>query len=161
MKTLTLLLLSLLALPAAHASTERLGSVSFAVSCAPAVQTSFVRGVALLHDFWYQEAQRQFEGIAKADPNCAMAHWGAAMSLYHQIWDRPDDATVARGWREMQAARAHAAASAREREYVAALSDFYRPGRRDYQARVNAYAAAMGKKGHTSRKKKTRMFKRQ
>jgi tetratricopeptide (TPR) repeat protein len=157
MKTLTLLLLSLLALPAlpapsalpappaAQASAERLGTVSFAVSCAPAVQTSFVRGVALLHDFWYQEAQRQFEEIAKADHNCAMAHWGAAMSFYHQIWDRPDDTTVAKGWREMQAAQAHAAASAREREYVAALSDFYRPGRRDYQARVNAYAAAMGK----------------
>jgi len=154
MKTLTLLLLSLLALPAlpalpappaAQASAERLGTVSFAVSCAPAVQTSFVRGVALLHDFWYQEAQRQFEEIAKADHNCAMAHWGAAMSFYHQIWDRPDDTTVAKGWREMQAAQAHAAASAREREYVAALSDFYRPGRRDYQARVKAYAAAMGK----------------
>jgi len=151
MKTLTLLLLSLLALPALPAlpaplaSDERLGAVSFAVSCAPAVQTSFVRGVALLHDFWYQEAQRQFEEIAKADPHCAMAHWGAAMSFYHQIWDRPDDATVAKGWREMQAAQAQTAASAREREYVAALSDFYRAGRRDYQARVNAYAAAMGK----------------
>src|SRR5580704_3899098 len=145
MKTLTLLLLSLLALPAAHASAERLGTVSFAVSCAPAVQTSFVRGVALLHDFWYQEAQRQFEEIAKADHNCAMAHWGAAMSFYHQIWDRPDDTTVAQGWREMQAAQAHAANSAREREYVAALSDFYKPGPRDYQARVETYATAMGK----------------
>ncbi len=145
MKTLTLLLLSLMVLPVAHAAEERLGTVTFAVSCAPAVQISFIRGVALLHDFWYQEAQRQFEQIAKTDPSCAMAHWGAAMSLYHQIWDRPDDATVAKGWREMQAAHAHPAKSAREREYVAALSEFYRPGARDYQARVEAYAAAMGK----------------
>jgi tetratricopeptide (TPR) repeat protein len=135
---------AVLGLPAARASAESLGTVSFAVSCAPAVQGSFVRGVALLHDFWYQEAQRQFEEIAKTDPSCAMAHWGAAMSLYHQIWDRPDDATVAKGWREMQAALAHPAKSAREREYVAALSDFYKPGSRDYQARVEAYAAAMG-----------------
>jgi tetratricopeptide (TPR) repeat protein len=145
MKTLTLLLISFLALPAAQASSERLGTVSFAVSCAPAVQTSFVRGVALLHDFWYQEAQRQFEAIAKADPSCAMAHWGAAMSLYHQIWDRPDERTVAKGWQEMQAALAHPAKSARERAYVAALSDFYKPGPRNYQARVETYAAAMGK----------------
>ena len=56
----------------------------------PAVQTPFNRGVALLHDFWYEEAQRQFEEIAKADPTCAMAHWGAAMSYFHQIWNRPD-----------------------------------------------------------------------
>jgi tetratricopeptide (TPR) repeat protein len=150
MKTLISLFISSLALaaapasPAAQAAPEHLGTVSFAVSCAPAVRTSFVRGVALLHDFWYQEAQRQFEEIANADPSCAMAHWGAAMSLYHQIWDRPDDGTVAKGWREMQAAQAHPATSAREREYVAALSDFYKPGTSDYQARVAAYAAAMG-----------------
>ena len=54
-------------------------------------------------------------------------------------------ATVAKGWREMQAAQAHPAKSAREREYLAALSAFYKPGPRDYQARVEAYAAAMGK----------------
>src|ERR1700743_278216 len=151
MKTLTLLLISLLVLPAAlalppaHDPSERLGTVSFPVSCAPEVQTSFARGVALLHDFWYQEAQRQFEQIAKADPKCAMAHWGVAMSLYHQIWDRPDESTVAKGWREMQAALAHPAQSARERAYVAALGEFYKPGPRDYQARVEAYAASMGK----------------
>jgi tetratricopeptide (TPR) repeat protein len=131
--------------PAAQAAPESLGTVSFTVSCAPAVQASFVRGVALLHDFWYQEAQRQFEQIAKADPSCAMAHWGAAMSLYHQIWDRPDDGTIAKGWQEMQAAQAHPAKSARELEYVAALSYFYKPGPNDYQARVEAYAAGMGK----------------
>ena len=148
MKTLILLLVSILALPAAlpaaQAAPERLGTVSFAVSCAPSVQTSFVRGVALLHDFWYQEAQRQFEQIAASDPNCAMAHWGVAMSLYHQIWDRPDEGTVAKGWKEMQRALAHPAKSARERAYIAALSDFYRPGPRDYQARVVSYATAMG-----------------
>jgi tetratricopeptide (TPR) repeat protein len=144
MKTLSLWLISILALPTtAIAAAEQLGVVSFPVTCVPAVQTNFVRGVALLHDFWYQEAERQFEDIAKSDPDCAMAHWGVAMSIYHQIWDRPDDARLAHGWREMQAAQAHPAKSAREREYVAALSEFYRPGR-EYQARVEAYAAAMG-----------------
>jgi tetratricopeptide (TPR) repeat protein len=126
-------------------SLEHLGTVSFAVSCAPAVRAPFVRGVALLHDFWYQEAQRQFEEIAKADPNCAMAHWGIAMSIFHQIWDRPSEATVAHGWREMQAAQAHAAQTARERAYIAALGDFYRPGEQKYQARIEVYAAAMAR----------------
>jgi tetratricopeptide (TPR) repeat protein len=126
-------------------SAERLGAVSFSVSCAPAVEARFTRGVALLHDFWYQEARRQFEEIAKADPSCAMAHWGVAMSLFHQIWDRPDDATVAHGWREMQAAQAHPAKTGREREYVAALSGFYKPDQRNYQSRIEGYAAAMAK----------------
>jgi tetratricopeptide (TPR) repeat protein len=126
-------------------SAERLGTVSFPVSCASAVQARFNRGVALLHDFWYQEAQRQFEEIEKADPNCAMAHWGVAMSLFHQIWDRPDEATVAHGWREMQAAQAHPGNTSREREYVSALSGFYQPGERDYRSRIEGYAAAMAK----------------
>jgi tetratricopeptide (TPR) repeat protein len=157
MKTPLLLVISLLALPATHAaahpasshpaaaSDERLGSVAFAVSCTPAVRPHFVRGVALLHDFWYQEAQKQFAQIAKADPTCAMARWGVAMSLFHQIWDRPNDATVAQGWREMQAAQLHPPKLARERAYIAALSGFYHPDKRDYQPRIEAYAAAMAK----------------
>jgi tetratricopeptide (TPR) repeat protein len=157
MKFYPLLLISLIATAAFAAeknaptgrpvtsSAERLGTVSFSVSCAPAVEARFTRGVALLHDFWYQEARLQFEEIAKADPSCAMAHWGVAMSLFHQIWDRPDDATVAHGWREMQAAQAHPAKTAREREYVAALSGFYKPDQRNYQSRIEGYAAAMAK----------------
>jgi tetratricopeptide (TPR) repeat protein len=147
MKIPALICLSLLALPAAAntAVPESLGTVSFPVSCAPPVRAQFVRGVALLHDFWYQEAQRQFERIAKADPACAMARWGVAMSIYHQIWDRPDDAIMTRGWSEMRAASKHPAKSARERAYIAAMSDFYRPGPKDYQSRVEAYAAAMAK----------------
>ena len=69
---------------------ERLGTVSFPVSCGAEVQPYFDRGVALLHDFWYDEAQKQFERIVKSDPKCAMAHWGLAMSSFHQIWGRPE-----------------------------------------------------------------------
>ena len=46
---------------------ERLGTVSFTVSCSPQVRAPFNRGVALLHDFWYEEAQRQFVRIANSD----------------------------------------------------------------------------------------------
>jgi tetratricopeptide (TPR) repeat protein len=137
--------LSSLAAGASGVAQERLGTVSFAVSCAPSTQRAFDRGVALLHDFWYEEARPQFERILKSDPGCSMAHWGIAMSVFHQIWDRPDDAAMATGWREMEAAEAHPAKTPREREFVAALADFYRPGAKDYQARIDAYSAAMGK----------------
>jgi tetratricopeptide (TPR) repeat protein len=149
MKIFTLLLVGLISLPAAaQADTragEKLGKVSFAVSCSPSVRAPFNRGVALLHDFWYDEAQPQFERIAKVDPRCAMAHWGIAMSLFHQIWDRPDEHRMARGWTEMQAASSHPAKTAREREYIAALSGFFSPDKRDYQVRIEEYAAAMAK----------------
>jgi len=124
---------------------ERLGTVSFPVSCAPQEQASFNRGVALLHDFWYAEAQPQFERIAQTDPGCAMAHWGIAMSVFHQIWDRPDAGNMQLGWAEMQKAQALDAKTQRERDYIAALTVFYRPGYPDYMKRVAAYSAAMGR----------------
>jgi tetratricopeptide (TPR) repeat protein len=123
---------------------ERLGTVSFPVSCAAAVQPDFNRGVALLHDFWYAEARPQFERILKSDPGCSMAHWGIAMSLFHQIWDRPDEATLAAGWHELDAARKPPARTARERGYIDALARFFQPGPGDYQARIDAYSTAMG-----------------
>lgn len=123
---------------------ERLGSVDFPQSCLPGVHAGFNRGIALLHDFWYDEAEPQFEAILNADPACSMAHWGIAMSLFHQIWDRPNEAVMAHAWEQMQAAQAHPAKTSRERQYVAALSEFFRPDPRDYQARINAYASAMG-----------------
>lgn len=128
----------------APSANERLGTVSFAVSCSPSVQPDFNRGVALLHDFWYEEARPQFERILKADPGCSMARWGIAMSVFHQIWDRPDEASKSTAWHELQAAEAHPARTAREREYIAALADFYRPGTADFGARIEAYSAAMG-----------------
>ncbi len=127
------------------ASAERLGTVSFSVSCAPGEQAAFNRGVALLHDFWYAESQPQFERIAKADPNCAMAHWGIAMSVFHQIWDRPDADAMKLGWAEIQKAQSLGAKTQREREYIAALATFYKPDYPDYMARVTAYSAAMGR----------------
>lgn len=122
---------------------ERLGAVSFAVSCAPGVQASFNRGVALLHDFWYEEARPQFERIVKADPSCAMAHWGIAMSGFHQIWDRPDPDTMKFGWDEIRKAQAASPATVRERQYIAALATFFQPGPQDYPARIDAYSSAM------------------
>jgi len=134
---------------AAHAvaptpAEERLGTVSFPVSCAPSVQASVNRGVALLHDFWYEESKPQFERILATDPSCAIAHWGIAMSVFHQIWDRPNDATLAAGWKEMQAAQAQPARTAREREYIAVLSEFFKPGQDGFEPRITAYARSMG-----------------
>lgn len=155
MKTLALCLLAASALPAVAqsatpvnsdpASGERLGTVSFAVSCTQAVQAPFRQGVALLHDFWYAEAGPQFAWIAKADPTCAMAHWGTAMSVFHQIWDRPDEAELQQGRDELRKAESLHAKTARERAYIEALSVFYKPGYPNYEARITAYSDAMGK----------------
>jgi tetratricopeptide (TPR) repeat protein len=123
---------------------DQLGSVHFPVSCAAAEQKPFERGVALLHSFWYEEAQKEFEQIAKDDPQCAMAHWGIAMSIWHQLWNHPDAAVVAHGEAEVKAARALKAKTQRERDYIAAMGAFYGGSDTlDYQARADAYSHAM------------------
>lgn len=122
--------------------SERLGTVNFANSCG-SEHAAFNRGIALLHDFWYEEAERQFEHIAAVDPSCAMAHWGIAMSVFHQIWNRPNDETMRQGWSEIQKAQTPAAGTPRERDYIAALAAFYRPGEQGFQPRIDAYSAAM------------------
>src|SRR2546426_7999085 len=72
-----------------------LGSVHFPVSCTPAAQKTFDRGVALLHSFWYDEAEKTFSEVARID--CAMGYWGIAMSLYHPIWVPPTPADLKKG----------------------------------------------------------------
>jgi tetratricopeptide (TPR) repeat protein len=136
----TLLVTFASALPALAQTPERLGTVSFPVSCA-SQQVAINRGIALVHDFWYEESQRQFEQILKADPACAIAHWGIAMSLYHQIWNRPSEAVMTQGWSELQ--KATGAKTEREKEYISALMIFYKPGPLKYQQRVDLDSAAM------------------
>src|SRR5947208_17014387 len=79
---------------AAADEPERIGRVRFAVSCLPAVQKPFERAVALLHSFWYLEASKAFTQIAQADPDCAMAYWGLAMTNWTQIWSRSEERRV-------------------------------------------------------------------
>lgn len=122
----------------------QVGTVHFASSCAPAEQKPIERGVAMLHSFWYEQAEKQFLQIAKDDPQCAIARWGLAMSLWHQLWNRPERATLEHGLVELKRGRAlHA--SEREREYIAALLDFYAHPGRPYPKRANAYCKAMKK----------------
>jgi tetratricopeptide (TPR) repeat protein len=125
-------------------SNEKLGTVSFPTSCSASVQKPFERGVALLHSFWYDEADKQFKQVAENDPKCAMAYWGQAMSLYHALWSPPDTADLKRGRDLLQKARAIGAKTQRERHYIEALRAFYRKyDKVDHEKRATAYAQAM------------------
>lgn len=131
-----------------HDAGEQLGKVSFPVSCAPDSQKSFERGIALLHSFGYEDAEQQFSEIAQKDPDCAMAHWGIAMSLFHQIWERPQEAALRRGHEEIEKAQKLSAKTDRERGFIAALELFYNDPATDYLKRAAAYSDAMGRVYH-------------
>src|SRR5664279_1181291 len=125
---------------------EKLGTVSFPTSCAASQQAAITRGVALLHSFWYDKAEQQFKDVIAADPTCAIAYWGEAMSVWHQIWDRPDVATLARGLALVQQGQKAGAKTQRERDYLDALAKFYQNGDKDsFEVRVAAYSQAMEK----------------
>ncbi len=127
------------------ADTEQLGTVSFPTSCASSVQKPFERGVALLHSFAYGEAEQQFKDVEAKDPKCAIAHWGEAMGIFHQLWDRPDAADLKRGWGTLHAAQAMKA-TPRESGYIDALAAFYRDSDKiKHEDRTAAYSKAMEK----------------
>ncbi len=127
-------------------SDEKLGSVSFPTSCAADVQKSFERGVALLHSFEYEQADNQFKEVAGIDPGCAMAYWGQAMTLYHQLWGLPTKADLKRGSDLLAKAQELKPKTEREREYISALAAFYRDSDRlDHTKRAAAYSAGMEK----------------
>lgn len=130
----------------------QLGTVHFPVSCSASVQKHFERGVALLHSFWYEEAEKEFLEISKDDPHCAMAHWGVAMSLWHQLWNEPDARVITRGLAEANSADKIARvaelgpATPREKAYIAAILAFYNDSAKlGHAIRAKAYSDAMKK----------------
>src|SRR5436190_17915240 len=101
------------------------GSVDFKVSCAPEVRSEFIRGVALLHSFFYEEARRIFTEVAAKDPTCAMAQWGIAMTWWHPIWTPPTPDEMSAGKAAADKAMAMSARTDRERGFITALNTYY------------------------------------
>jgi tetratricopeptide (TPR) repeat protein len=128
-----------------HEVPEKLGKVSFPISCDPSVQQPFNRAVALLHSFAYGPATKAFRDVAAQDPKCAMAHWGVAMTYFHPVWSPalPPD-TFTGGQQEMLEATRLGAATPREQQYIRALGELFKvdPGLKPPQ-RTLAYEKAM------------------
>ncbi|HSJ29942.1 MAG TPA: hypothetical protein VK933_00815, partial [Longimicrobiales bacterium] len=118
----------------------KLGKVEFPVSCSDAVRPQFERAVAMLHSFWFESAKGAFTSIIDAEPACAMAHWGVAMTMLGNPMTRATPSAAA--LEEGAAASARAlelgkAASHREQMYIDAVAAYYADYRtRDHMARM-------------------------
>src|ERR1700679_3383407 len=66
----------------AQAKAADVGKVNFPTSCLQPAQSVMEKGLALLHSFQYDEAERAFANAARLDPRCALAYWVKAMALY-------------------------------------------------------------------------------
>src|ERR1700690_2679087 len=95
---------------------EQLGTVHFPVSCTSDAQKTFEKGVALLHSFWYEEAEKTFLDVEKQDPKSAI---------------------IKRASAELKRADKAKAKTDRERDYIQALKAFYSNSKKaDHEARA-------------------------
>ncbi|MGD0955721.1 MAG: hypothetical protein ABR953_02690 [Candidatus Acidiferrales bacterium] len=127
-------------------SAEQVGRVNFPTSCAAAARGALEKGLATLHSFQYQESEQAFTNASEQDARCAIAYWGKAMALYHQLWDFPDLTTLGQGRNDVEQAQKLNAGTDREREYIAAAAAFYQDDAKlIHTARVQAYSLALKK----------------
>ena len=129
-------------------AADKLGTVHFATSCSATARPLFDRAVALMHSFEFAQAIEGFNATLKADPSCAMAEWGIAMSR----WGNPflvgarAPESIRLGTEAVGRARALGPKTDRERGYVEAVAVlFTNVDTVEQRARVLAYRDAMAK----------------
>src|SRR4051812_44596540 len=129
--------------PGAHA-TERLGTVSFPNSGSAAAQRPFLRGLALLHSFEYDDARSAFREAEQADAGFAMAYWGEALTFAQLLWglDYADSARTALArLGPTRDARISRARTERERRYGAAVEALF--DTTSVESRIRGYVAGL------------------
>jgi tetratricopeptide (TPR) repeat protein len=128
-------------LTCAETSPEtKLGKIDFPTSGSGPAQQYFLRGVAALHSFWYEEALTAFRQSTKTDPGFVMGYWGEAVAHNHPLWEQQDT----QGGRETLAKiKGMTKITDRERDYVGAAQLLYGEGEK--RSRDEAYSRAMEK----------------
>jgi hypothetical protein len=127
-------------------SPQQVGEVGFANSGAAAAQAEFLRGLAQLHNFEYDDAAAHFREAQKIDPGFAMAYWGEAMTKNHGIWHEQDRSAALQVLFRLgatPAARQAKAPTEREKLYLGAIETLYGDGSKE--ERDQKYMADMAR----------------
>ncbi len=124
---------------------QSLGDVDFDVSCEKNARPDFDRALALMHHMMYVQARSAFEALAEEHPQCGMAHWGIATTLFQPLWGtRPDEEDRQRGWQAIEKASDLVPEGSREHRLVKATEAFFRdPESTDFPPRLQRWAEAM------------------
>jgi hypothetical protein len=126
------------------AAPEALGKVHFQTSCKPDAQQLFDQAMLYQHSFWYRASQKSFEDALTADPECAIAYWGIALSLLYNPHVAPPVKNLAEGAAALEKGKALGAKTQRERDYIDALGAMYADyDKVDHRTRVLAYLKAV------------------
>ena len=124
----------------ALAQDSQLGKVEFPTSGSEQAQVHFLRGLAALHSFWFEEALAAFRDSTRIEPDFMMGYWGEAMAHNHPLWSEQDTAAAREVIKKIKETPK---LTARERAYLEAVKTLYGEG--DKRARDTAYSAAMEK----------------
>ena len=120
------------------------GDVSFSESCSYETRKTFNLAISLLHSFEYIEAEKAFVQVIDEDPDCAMAYWGVAMSIYHGLWAPPEPSVLKKGVKLLAIAE-KLPKSKKAEQYIHAIGDFYKDWETvDNQTRKELYSQKMG-----------------
>lgn len=128
----------------ADGKRQSVGYVNFNVMGDEAIRDTFDLGLGMLHHMMYRQARSTFESIIEKDPDCAMAYWGIATSLFQPLWPgRPSAEDLRRGWELSNQAR-ELAQTDRERLLIESTAAFFRdPETADYWTRIARWAEGL------------------
>ncbi len=118
-----------------------IGDVNFGVACEESVQSEFDEALGMMHHMMYVASRSAFEEIIEQDPDCAMAYWGVATTLFQPLWGtRPSDEELQRGW-EMIGKAKERVESEREKKLIKSTAGFFRdPETADFRTRIQRWA---------------------
>jgi hypothetical protein len=125
---------------AAYGQESKLGKVDFPTTGSEKAQAHFLRGLAALHSFWFEEALEEFRQSTKVEPGFMMGYWGEAMAYNHPLWSEQDTDA---GRQTIAKIKENAKLTPREQAYLNAVKLLYGEG--DKLTRDKAYSAAMEK----------------
>ncbi len=120
------------------------GSIDFPTSAGEDAQKHFIRGVAILHSFGYEQAREQFHAAQEIEPDFALAYWGETLTYNHPLMperdlESPREALARLG--ETREERAAKAGDERERGFLTAVEELFGEG--ELVERRIAYMEAM------------------
>lgn len=120
-----------------------IGTINFKAHCADDVNTDVDHALGMMHHMMYTQARAEFEAIIQADPDCAIAYWGTATSLFQPLWGTtPSADDIAQGRQAIQKAREHVE-NERERLLIEASAAFFEPETERVQERLSGWIEGM------------------
>lgn len=122
---------------------DTIGAVNFSANCDESVRAEFDRALGLMHHMMYVQARAAYEDVARTAPDCAMAHWGVATTLFQPLWStQPSSEEITRGREAIKRAK-ELADSEREQSLIRATEAFFRPDTDRLQPRLAGWIEGM------------------